>query len=63
MASESIKKRVKVYSYNENLCWNDMGTGYVSLDFIKRNNALTIIVRSEDNGELYLNEGVGLGWG
>lgn len=45
------KKRVKVYSYNENSYWDDMGTGHVSMDFIERNNAFTIIVRSEEDGK------------
>ena len=45
------KKRVKLYSYNENLYWDDIGTGHVSMDFVERNNALTIIVRSEEDGK------------
>ncbi len=48
------KKRVKVYSYTENALWDDMGTGHVTIDFMERNNAFTVIVRSEDDGEFVL---------
>ncbi len=51
------KKRVKVYSYTENGLWDDMGTGYVTIDFMERNNAFTVIVRSEDDGEYVRTQG------
>lgn len=47
---QDTKKRVKVYSYTENTSWDDIGTGHVAIDFMERNNAFTIIVRSEENG-------------
>ena len=52
MAVET-RRRVKVYSFGENLQWEDMGTGHVSMDFVERNQVLTIIVRSEDDGKFY----------
>ena len=50
-AGRDTAKRVKVYSYTENASWDDMGTGHVVIDFMERNNAFTIIVRSEENGK------------
>ena len=50
MAVET-RRRVKVYSFGENLQWEDMGTGHVSMDFVERNQVLTIIVRSEEDGK------------
>jgi len=44
------RQRVKVYSYSESGSWDDMGTGHVTIDFMERNNATTIIVRSEEDG-------------
>lgn len=52
MAVET-RRRVKVYSFGENLQWEDMGTGHVSMDFVERNQVLTIIVRSEDDGKFW----------
>ncbi len=51
--TRDTKKRVKVYSYTENALWDDMGTGHVVVDFMERNNAFTIIVRSEDDSECF----------
>lgn len=56
MAVET-RRRVKVYSFGENLQWEDMGTGHVSMDFVERNQVLTIIVRSEDDGK-FINSSV-----
>lgn len=47
-------RRVKVYSYTENASWDDMGTGHVSIGLLERNNAFTIIVRSEENSSVLL---------
>lgn len=54
MAVET-RRRVKVYSFGENLQWEDMGTGHVSMDFVERNQVLTIIVRSEEDGKFANN--------
>ena len=45
------RRRVKVYGFNENLQWEDMGTGYVSMNYVERLQSLTIIVRSEEDGK------------
>ena len=45
------KRRVKVYSFGEKLQWEDMGTGRISIDYVERNQVLTIIVRSEVDGK------------
>ena len=45
------KRRVKVYSYNEDLQWVDKGTGYVMCSYVDRLMALAIVVRSEGDGE------------
>ena len=50
MAAET-KRRVKVYSFGEKLQWEDMGTGRISMDYVERNQVLTIIVRSEVDGK------------
>ncbi len=49
--STDVRRRVKVYSFNENLQWEDMGTGHVSMTYVERLQSLTIIVRSEEDGE------------
>lgn len=49
--SPDTTRRVKVYSFGQSMQWEDMGTGYVSMDFIERNQSLTIVVRSEEDGE------------
>ena len=49
--SVETKRRVKVYSFGEKLQWEDMGTGQISMDYVERNQVLTIIVRSEVDGK------------
>lgn len=45
------KRRVKVYSYNDDLQWVDKGTGYVMCSYVDRLMALAIVVRSEGDGK------------
>ena len=45
------KHRVKVYTFSVSGQWEDIGTGNVSISFLERLQALTILVRSEENGE------------
>lgn len=52
MAATDTRRRVKVYSFNEKMQWEDMGTGHVSVDFVERLQSLIIKVRSEDDGKL-----------
>ena len=49
MAQE--RRRVKVYSFNEELQWVDKGTGYVMCSYVDRLMALAIVVRSEEDGK------------
>ena len=44
-------RRVKVYSFGQSMQWEDMGTGHVSMDFVERNQTLTIMVRSEQDSK------------
>ena len=45
------RRRVKLYSYSENLQWEDMGTGQISMTFMDRLQSMAIIVRSEEDGK------------
>lgn len=51
MAATDTRQRVKVYSFNENMQWEDMGTGHVI--YLERLQSLIIMVRSEEDGELF----------
>ena len=52
MAATDTRRRVKVYSFNEKMQWEDMGTGHVSVNYVERLQSLIIMVRSEEDGEL-----------
>ena len=51
MAATDTRRRVKVYSFNEKMQWEDMGTGHVSVNYVERLQSLIILVRSEEDGE------------
>ena len=42
---------MKLYSFTENLRWEDMGTGHVTMSYIDRLQGLTLVVSSEEDGE------------
>ena len=44
-----IKRRVKVFSFGDSNAWEDIGTGFITKDYIEvtRGEVLTITVRSE----------------
>lgn len=44
-------RRVKLYSFTENLRWEDMGTGHVTMSYVDRLQGLTLVVSSEEDGE------------
>ena len=46
------RRRVKVYSFNEKMQWEDMGTGHVAVNYVERLQSLIITVRSEDDCKL-----------
>ena len=48
--STSNGARVKLYSFNENGNWEEVGTGHVTVQFVERLQGLSLIVRSEDDG-------------
>ena len=52
MAATNTRGRVKVYSFNENMQWEDMGTGHVSIQYVERLQSRIIMVRSEEDGKL-----------
>ena len=51
MPQMAQERRVKVYSFNEELQWVDKGTGYVMCSYVDRLMALAIVVRSEEDGK------------
>ena len=42
---------MKLYSFTENLRWEDMGTGHVTMSYVDRLQGLTLVVSSEEDGE------------
>lgn len=57
MAATDTRRRVKVYSFNENMQWEDMGTGHVSMNYVERLQSLIIMVRSEEDGKSFRSGG------
>ena len=55
-----IKRRVKVFSFGDSNVWEDLGTGYVTKDYIEvtRGEVLTITVRSEYDGSIIIQSKV-----
>lgn len=49
-------RRVKVFSFGDRNMWEDIGTGYVSKDYIEvsRGEVLTITVRSEYDSSIII---------
>jgi len=58
MAATDTRRRVKVYSFNENMQWEDMGTGHVSMNYVERLQSLIIMVRSEEDGKSFRSGGL-----
>ncbi|KAF0027079.1 hypothetical protein F2P81_019820 [Scophthalmus maximus] len=48
------RRRVKVYTLNEDRQWDDRGTGHVSSTFVERLNGISLLVRAESDGSLLL---------
>uniref|UniRef100_H2YD74 Serine/threonine-protein phosphatase 4 regulatory subunit 3-like central domain-containing protein n=1 Tax=Ciona savignyi TaxID=51511 RepID=H2YD74_CIOSA len=48
------RRRVKVYTLNEERQWDDRGTGHVSSAYVERLTGMTLIVRAEQDGSLLL---------
>ena len=50
-AVTDTRKRVKLYSFTDNLQWEDLGTGQIMLTFMERMQGIVVIVRSEEDGK------------
>uniref|UniRef100_A0A8C9S096 Serine/threonine-protein phosphatase 4 regulatory subunit 3 n=1 Tax=Scleropages formosus TaxID=113540 RepID=A0A8C9S096_SCLFO len=48
------RRRVKVYTLNEERQWDDRGTGHVSSTFVERLKGISLLVRAESDGSLLL---------
>lgn len=45
------RRRVKVYTLNEDRQWDDRGTGHVSSGYVERLRGTSLLVRAESDGE------------
>ncbi|XP_078351568.1 serine/threonine-protein phosphatase 4 regulatory subunit 3-like isoform X2 [Oculina patagonica] len=50
----STRRRVKLYTLNEDRQWDDRGTGHVSSSYVERLQGMSIMVRSEEDGSILL---------
>ncbi|NXJ63820.1 P4R3B phosphatase, partial [Rostratula benghalensis] len=48
------RRRVKVYTLNEDRQWDDRGTGHVSCTYVERLKGMSLLVRAESDGSLLL---------
>ncbi|XP_041106911.1 serine/threonine-protein phosphatase 4 regulatory subunit 3-like isoform X6 [Polyodon spathula] len=48
------RRRVKVYTLNEDRQWDDRGTGHVSSTYVERLKGMALLVRAESDGSLLL---------
>ena len=57
---QEIERRVKVFSFGDSNVWEDIGTGFISKDYIEviRGEVLTITVRSVVNGSIIIQSKV-----
>lgn len=46
----STRRRVKLYTLNEDRQWDDRGTGHVSSSYVEHLQGMSIMVRSEEDG-------------
>jgi len=52
----SVRRRVKVYQLDDNVQWEDKGTGHVDCVFMEKNDGMSLIVRSEKDPDSLLLE-------
>lgn len=45
------RRRVKLYTLNEDRQWDDRGTGHVSSTFVERLRGVSLLVRAESDGK------------
>ncbi|MBZ3887453.1 Serine/threonine-protein phosphatase 4 regulatory subunit 3B [Sciurus carolinensis] len=48
------RRRVKVYTLNEDRQWDDRGTGHVSSTYVEELKGMSLLVRAESDGSLLL---------
>ncbi|KAM9088878.1 LOW QUALITY PROTEIN: serine/threonine-protein phosphatase 4 regulatory subunit 3A-like [Megaptera novaeangliae] len=48
------RRRMKVYTLNEDRQWDDRGTGHVSSGYVERLKGMSLLVRAESDGSLLL---------
>uniref|UniRef100_A0A4W3J993 SMEK homolog 1 n=2 Tax=Callorhinchus milii TaxID=7868 RepID=A0A4W3J993_CALMI len=53
-AMADTRRRVKVYTLNEERQWDDRGTGHVSSSYVERFKGMSLLVRAESDGSLLL---------
>jgi len=46
----STRRRVKLYTLNEDRQWDDRGTGHVSSSYVEHLQGMSIMVLSEEDG-------------
>lgn len=49
------RRRVKVYTLNEDRQWDDRGTGHVSSTYVDRLKGTSLLVRAESDGKSFLS--------
>ncbi|MEQ2194015.1 Serine/threonine-protein phosphatase 4 regulatory subunit 3-B [Xenoophorus captivus] len=49
------RRRVKVYTLNEDRQWDDRGTGHVSSTFVERLKGISLLVRAESDGKFLVS--------
>lgn len=53
------RRRVKVYTLNEDRQWDDRGTGHVSSTYVEELKGMSLLVRAESDGKVIVT----VGWG
>lgn len=56
----STRRRVKLYTLNDDRQWDDRGTGHVSSSYVERLNGMSLLVRAESDGSLLLESRIQL---
>lgn len=53
------RRRVKVYTLNEDRQWDDRGTGHVSSTYVEELKGMSLLVRAESDGKVIGTVGEG----
>ena len=49
------RRRVKLYALNADRQWDDKGTGHVSSQYVERLKGISLLVRAEADGKIFVN--------